>query len=153
MEIFFPAQQYGLDDEIPEDCCSVLAKTKLQILEGYDEFSLLDTEYLRNILLPRLKMLENVVKELSPQVAGIVACTTHGCQWNVAKKEMAWCPAHLPNGKAVVSLRDCLRNCPECKQVLDSLGSIISYHRRPYYSSGREKFHKNLSQRLKNSLI
>lgn len=76
MEIFFPAQQYGLDDEIREDCCSVLAKTKLQLLEGYDEFSLLNTENLRNILLPRLKMLENVVKELSPQVAGIVACTT-----------------------------------------------------------------------------
>lgn len=147
MEILLLAQQYGLDDEIGEDCCSVLEEMKLQKLEGYVEFVELNSENLRSILLPRMRELEDIVKELSPQVSGILACTTW--LWNEANKDMVWCPAHLPRGKAVTSFRDCLRNCPACKQVLDSLVSkTLGSGSFPIYSTGRDQFNKNLSNVL-----
>ena len=118
MKILLLAQQYRLNN-IAKSCYSILTKMKLERLEKYEEFPLLNDENLRGILLPRMRQLEEMVRVLSPQVSGIVACTTW--LWNEAKKPMAWCPSHLPNGKAKVSIRSCLQTCPACKDVLVSL--------------------------------
>lgn len=146
MKILLLAQQYDLNDKIREGCCHVLSQMKLQKLEGFEEFVELDAENLRRILIPRMKLLEGVVKELSPQVAGLISCTTW--LWNEAKKEMAWCPAHIPNGRATASFRVCLRYCPACQEVLDSLVSKTQRGCGGYHRS-RDQFNKNFSDVLK----
>lgn len=118
LKILLLAQQYRLNN-IAKDCHSVLAKMKLERLEKCEEFQLLNNENLLSFLLLRVRLLEELVRDLSPQVAGIVACTMW--LWNEAKKPMNWCPSHLPNGKAKVSIRNCMQKCPACKHVIESL--------------------------------
>lgn len=133
MRILFLAQQYGLTS-VGEDCCNLLAEIKLERLEKYEQFPLLNSDNLRRILLPRMRNLEKFVRDLSPQVAGIVACTTW--LWNEANKPMAWCPTHLPNGKSKVSIRNCLRTCSTCKHVIHCLAfNTVEYRSSSYRSS------------------
>ena len=159
MKILLLAQQYRLDN-IATGCHNVLATMKLERLEWCSEFSLLDSENLRGILLPRMRKLEELVRDLSPQVAGVVACTTW--LWNEATKPMAWCPSHFSNGKSKVSLRDCLGTCPACKEVIERLALNTvqerkvarSYHSRPavtrtyLYTDGTDHFDENLANVL-----
>lgn len=128
MKILLIAQQYRLNN-IAKGCHSVLAKMKLEELERYAQFPLLNSENLRGILLPRMRQLEELVRDLSPQVAGIVACTTW--LWNEAKKPMDWCPSHLPNGRAKVSIRNCMQTCPACKDVIKYLASNTVQEHKP----------------------
>lgn len=134
MKILLLAQKYRLEN-LDEDCKNVLAKMKLQRLEQCKGFTELDGENVRGILLPRMRRLEEVVKELSPQVAGIVACTTW--LWNEAKKSMTWCPSHIPNGRPCENIRTCLETCPVCQNIFKSLAfctvSEERYGRRSYY--------------------
>ena len=108
MKILLLAQSYGLSS-ISEDCRNLLAGITLERLQKYEQFPLLNNDNLLGIPLSRMRCLEEFIKDLSPQVAGIVACTTW--PWNEAKKPMAWCPAHLQNGKTKVSITNCLRTC------------------------------------------
>ncbi|XP_020620836.1 uncharacterized protein LOC110058520 isoform X2 [Orbicella faveolata] len=132
MKILLLAQQYGLSS-ISEDCCNLLAGIKLDRLEKYEQLPLLNNENLRGILLPRMRHLEEFIRDLSPQVAGIVACTTW--LWNEAKKPMAWCPTHFSNGQTKVSLRNCLRTCSACKHVIHCLAFDTVERSRDYYRS------------------
>ena len=127
MKILLLAQQYRLG-HIAKGCQNVLSKMKLERLERYEEFLLLNNENLRGILLPRMRKLEELVRDLSPQVAGVVACTTW--LWNETKKPMAWCPSHFSNGRSKVSLRNCLGTCPACKEVIKCLALFTVKERK-----------------------
>ncbi|PFX33698.1 uncharacterized protein LOC111333971 [Stylophora pistillata] len=120
MKILLLVQKYRLS-YVGDDCRNVLAKLSLQRLEKYKEFSDLNGENLRAILLPGMRRLEKTVKELSPQVSGMVAFA----MWlsSQGRKDMMWCPVHIPNGKPRVSIRECLQTCPVCEKVIESLAS------------------------------
>ena len=117
MRILLLAQRYKLDT-VAEDCRAVLAKMTLQDLEEYDEFEELDGKNLREILLPRLRKLENGVSGLRAEVAGLLACATW--LWSQAKMSLPWCPVHYKNGKSCGSLEARLRDCDACKNVIES---------------------------------
>ncbi|XP_020620975.1 uncharacterized protein LOC110058658 [Orbicella faveolata] len=137
MKILLLAQQYGLSS-IGEDCRNLLAGIKLDRLEKYEQLPLLNNDNLLGILLPRMICSEEFIKDLSPQVARIVACTTW--LWSEAKKPMAWCPTHLPNGKTKVCIRNCLRSCSAYKHVIHCLAfntvdAANDFRSRGYYRS------------------
>lgn len=148
MKILLLAQQYRLTN-IAKGCHNVLSRMKLERLERYREFPFLNNENLQGILLPRMRKLEELVRDLKPQVAGVVACTTW--LWNEAKKPMAWCPSHFSNGKSKVSLRDCLGTCPACKHVIECLASNTTVQGRDketeerflYWETGYRALSKN----------
>ena len=109
--------------------------------ERYREFPDLNSENLRAIILPRMRRLENVVKELSPQVSGMVAFTLR--LWSQERNDVAWCPVHIPNGKPLFSIKECLRTCPVCEKVMESLASTTS--RGEMYGACKEKSKKTTS--------
>lgn len=119
MKILLLAQKYRLEN-FDEDCKNILSKMKLQRLERCTGFAELNGENVRGVLLPRMRRLEEVVKELSPQVAGLVACTTW--LWHEAQKPfISWCPSHIPHGKSFETIKTCLKTCPVCKSIFTSL--------------------------------
>ena len=140
MKILLLAQKYGLSN-VGDDCRILLAQLSLQRLERYREFPDLNSENLRAIILPRMRRLGNVVKELSPQVSGMVAFTLQ--LWSQERNDVAWCPVHIPNGKPLFSIKECLRTCPVCEKVMESLASTTS--RGEMYGACMEKSNKTTS--------
>ena len=46
--------------------------------------------------------------------------------WSQGRNDVAWCPVHIPNGEPLFSIKECLRTCPVCKKVMESLASTTS---------------------------
>ena len=131
MYILVLAQKYTLS-AVAEECCELLADLSLEDLETHNEFEELDGYNLRQVLLPRMRRLEKAITDLQPEISGLLKCATW--LWSEAKKPMQWCPVHYAGGIATGSLKDRLRQCEACKNVISYLATntIRGRHHNSY---------------------
>ena len=117
MKTLLLAQKYGFDD-IRTECCQRLASVKLDTLKNLDGFQDLDGNSMKNILLPQLEKCQSCLKEVLPQLVGLMEFAVHLLKDN-SNPSIQRCSEHYKGHEAVATTASewRLRNCTVCQEM------------------------------------
>ena len=106
-------------DGVRRECYDVVKDMALEdILEKHD-FKNLERDSLENVLVQRVKRLEELVKEVYPQFIGLVEFCMMLC---LESSKIARCPEHFySDNKSTGELYSRIKTCAVCKRMIESL--------------------------------
>ena len=117
MKTLLLAQKYGFDD-IRTTCCLRLASIKVDKLKNLDGFQDLDANSMKSILLPQLERCQSCLKEVLPQLVGLMEFAVYLLKDN-CNPSIQRCSEHYKGHEAAATTASewRLRNCTVCQEM------------------------------------
>ena len=117
MKTLLLAQKYGFDD-IRITCCEQLASMKVDTLKNLDGFQDLDGNSMKSILLPQLERCQSCLKEVLPQLVGLMEFAVYLLKDNT-NPSIKRCSEHYKGHEAAATTASAwrLRNCTVCQEM------------------------------------
>ena len=146
MKVLLLAQKYGLDD-LRTESCKHLASIKVNELKNLDGFLDCDGNSMKDILLPQLEECQACLKDILPQLIGLLDFTLYLIMNTENQSNFKLCQEHYQSNNARIGSEDRLRNCTVCQAMfmrIHKLG-IQPYEFRPgcTYSTCSYKYGRN----------
>lgn len=110
-------------DIVRRDCYSLIRDMELEDIMEKEDFKSLDRDTSESVLVKRTERLETFLKEVYPQMIGLVEFCIYLCLRDSSyKSRMTCCPQHFPSqNKANKELLERIQTCPVCKTMIEQL--------------------------------
>ena len=142
MKVLLLAQKYGLDD-LRTECCKNLASIKVNELKNLDGFLDLDGNSMKGILLPQLEECQACLKDILPQLIGLLDFTLYLIMNTENQSALKLCQEHYQSNNARIGSEDRLRNCTVCKAMFMHIHKLGIYAARNWDGSVKYKYGRN----------
>lgn len=116
IKVLLLAQKYGLDD-LRTECCKHLASITVNELKNLDGFLDLDGNSMKGILLPQLEESQACLKDILPQLIGLLDFTLYLIMNTENQSNFKLCQEHYQSNNARIGSEDRLRNCTVCQAM------------------------------------
>ena len=135
VKVLLLAEKYGLDD-VRAKCCDYLVKVaEVDKLKNLDGFQDLDAKSLKSILLPQLEECQSCLKDVLPQLVGLMEFTIYlvTSAKNDNQLSLKLCSQHYNYDKAAfgTSSQWRLRHCPACQEMFKRIHTQGKYFQFP----------------------
>lgn len=124
-------------DVVRKECYDYIKDMALQKIMETEDFKNLEQDVRENVLVKRIKKLEELVKKVHPQFKDLVNfCVTLCLESSKHCKKVTRCPMHCSENRATLSLFTLFEKCTVCEKMLREFSSLLSASNRSKQAGG-----------------